>query len=259
MHAIQKYAMDLLAKARQTTLPIDEMAVAGELNAKVAPYSRARKLLTDIDCWDYAKTVKGLSINLSGSFYIFYPDDLSALERRSVIMHECGHIYLRHLGNGSILGKNGNRRRDASQEAEANAFALYALAPPDILARAKLNTPGQIARACLISDPDARTVAIHMLPSRLRKLLAPVLIVAVLLCLYLRPKAPSPGTAQPSQPPQPSQPTQATTMVYITKSGDHYHRQDCYQIAGRETIAIDLDQAAEMGYTPCKTCRPTQP
>lgn len=254
MQAIQEYAMDLLAKAHQATLPVDEMAVARWLNAKVAPYSRARKFLTALGYWDYANTVHGLSVNLDGSFCICYPDDLPLLERRSVIMHECGHVYLGHLGSGSLLGKSGNRRRDASQEAEANAFALFALAPPDLLFRAKLRTPDQIARACRISDSDARTVATRLLPRRLCRFLTPVFIVAVLLCLFLWSHS-----AQPPQEPQSPHPAQITSTVYITRSGSCYHRQNCYQITGREVTAIDLDEAAKMGYEPCKTCQPDQP
>ncbi len=254
MQAIQEYAMDLLAKAHQATLPVDEMAVARWLNAKVAPYSKARKFLSALNYWDYAQTVQGLSVNLEGSFCICYPDDLPLLERRSVIMHECGHIYLGHLGDGSILGKSGNRRQDASQEAEASTFALFALAPPDLLSRAKLHTPDQIARVCRICDSDARTVAAHLRPRRICKFLTPVFIVAVLLCLFLWSHS-----AQPPQTPQSPLPAQIVSTVYITRSGSCYHRQDCYQIVGHEVVAIDLDQAAEMGYKPCKTCHPNQP
>ncbi len=55
-------------------------------------------------------------------------------------------------------------------------------------------------------------------------------------------------------------PTPATTLpgvttVYITKSGKKYHRSQC-QFLAKSKISINLIQAKQRGYTPCRICKP---
>lgn len=44
--------------------------------------------------------------------------------------------------------------------------------------------------------------------------------------------------------------------VYISKSGNKYHRIDCYQINVDNCTMMSEEQAINLGYEPCKTCRP---
>jgi hypothetical protein len=46
-----------------------------------------------------------------------------------------------------------------------------------------------------------------------------------------------------------------TTTVYITKSGDKYHRETCSYLSSSK-IPIDLQEAKQKGYTPCGRCKP---
>lgn len=50
------------------------------------------------------------------------------------------------------------------------------------------------------------------------------------------------------------QPTKAQ-QVYITKSGEKYHRSTCQYLKSSK-IAIELDKALDLGYSSCKVCRP---
>ena len=43
--------------------------------------------------------------------------------------------------------------------------------------------------------------------------------------------------------------------VYITRTGEKYHRSGCRYLS-RSKIAIDRDEAISRGYTACKVCRP---
>ena len=46
-----------------------------------------------------------------------------------------------------------------------------------------------------------------------------------------------------------------TVSVYITRSGERYHKQNCYQIKRSTTVsAIPLSEAIKEGYTECKSC-----
>src|SRR5690606_12136816 len=43
--------------------------------------------------------------------------------------------------------------------------------------------------------------------------------------------------------------------VYITKTGEKYHRKDCRYLR-YSSIEIELKEAKKNGYTPCSVCRP---
>lgn len=43
--------------------------------------------------------------------------------------------------------------------------------------------------------------------------------------------------------------------VYITNTGERYHRGDCRYLR-KSKIPIKKSEAVAQGYTPCKVCRP---
>lgn len=45
--------------------------------------------------------------------------------------------------------------------------------------------------------------------------------------------------------------------VYVTKSGKKYHSQNCSSLSSSKK-AIELSDAIDNGYTPCKKCKPDQ-
>jgi Fibronectin type III domain. len=56
------------------------------------------------------------------------------------------------------------------------------------------------------------------------------------------------SSSSPSSPSTPS-------TVYITKTGEKYHRDGCGSLS-RSKIAISRAEAIARGYTPCKVCKP---
>jgi micrococcal nuclease len=65
--------------------------------------------------------------------------------------------------------------------------------------------------------------------------------------------------AAQSAPPPPEAGTAAAgtpdTVVYVTKSGERYHREDCSSLR-RSQIAISLLEAVQSDYGPCAICKP---
>ncbi len=45
-------------------------------------------------------------------------------------------------------------------------------------------------------------------------------------------------------------------IVYVTKQGKKYHRENCKTIAGKTTFTMKLKDAVQGGYEPCKVCHP---
>ncbi len=46
-----------------------------------------------------------------------------------------------------------------------------------------------------------------------------------------------------------------STIVYITRTGECYHRGDCYHLR-QSKISISLEDATRRGYRPCSHCSP---
>jgi hypothetical protein len=51
-----------------------------------------------------------------------------------------------------------------------------------------------------------------------------------------------------------AQPKAASETVYVTKTGEKYHRESCRHLA-KSKISISLDDAKKR-YTACSVCRP---
>jgi hypothetical protein len=49
----------------------------------------------------------------------------------------------------------------------------------------------------------------------------------------------------------------ATITVYITRTGEKYHRGDCRYLR-QSKIAVSLKEAVARGYGPCSVCKPPQ-
>jgi len=47
----------------------------------------------------------------------------------------------------------------------------------------------------------------------------------------------------------------AKVTVYITKTGEKYHRDGCISLR-KSRFAVSLKEAVERGYGPCKICQP---
>ena len=49
----------------------------------------------------------------------------------------------------------------------------------------------------------------------------------------------------------------AATVVYITKTGEKYHRDGCSSLR-KSRIPVSLKEAVARGYGACKNCKPPQ-
>jgi micrococcal nuclease len=55
----------------------------------------------------------------------------------------------------------------------------------------------------------------------------------------------------------PAQAAGGETTVYVTNSGEKYHREDCRSLR-RSKIALPLEDAVKSGYGPCSICKPPE-
>lgn len=293
MHNIKSLAYDFLMKSKINTLPITAEklnAVLSDDGALLLAYSEAKRILpglpkeTRLEVEKAMITNRGITIVLDKCTIILYADELSYGEKLLVIAHEIGHKYLEHKRSGIYI-YTGNT--NDPQEQEAQAFALYLLAPPCILRSVKERTFDKISQ---LTGLDRNTTAMVMrnlrsdnkdftaqekalryqfrtylkennrmpMKKRLPNVIALTLITLAVLTLtvYIN-KTHSIKTESTEVIVSPAIQTLAPAQtVRITSTGFKYHTPDCYHIADRETIEISKEDAIRTGKAPCLDCRP---
>lgn len=134
---IKRIVVSSFKEYNVSCVPINGFEIATKMGIKVIPYSAyneaTQKLL-------HKKSEDGFSVELvDGTWFIFYNDAMGYGRINHTIMHELAHIILDHTEESDLA------------EAEARFFAKYALAPPPLIHKYRLQNPSQIAEVFEIS------------------------------------------------------------------------------------------------------------
>lgn len=178
------------------------------------------KIIDFLGLSEYAKNKQAFAYRNLMSQIIAVDSKIRPRRRAYYIAHELGHILLEHdLDNLS-----------PDDEQEANRFA-------DAFMR------------CPVGGRHTRMM-------RMAALLCVALCTACYLLGHYTQTASS--AAYPVSVPVASLPPSAdrNQIVYITSSGERYHRADCPHIRGRAAITTTLAEAETLGLDPCKSCQP---
>lgn len=111
-------------------VPINGFEIASKMDIKVIPYSAypeaTQRLLLK-------KSDDGFCLQLdTGEWYIYYNDKKWYGRINNTIMHEIGHVVLDHTEDSELAEK------------EVKFFAKFALAPPVLIHKLKLELPEEI-------------------------------------------------------------------------------------------------------------------
>lgn len=132
-HIIEKY--------RIKCIPVSGFEIACKLNISIIAYSGLSGQSLEAAM---KASLDGFFLEYKGREYIFYNDMYRSYERQNwTILHELGHIVLDHTGHSD---------RD---EAEADFFAKYAIAPPVLIDKIQDKSPNGILEAFDISEEAA--------------------------------------------------------------------------------------------------------
>lgn len=112
-----------------TCVPISGFEIAVKMRIKVTQYSAYSK---EIRAILLKESLDGFSMMVDNKWYIFYNDEKSYRRINFTIMHEIGHIVLDHTEDSELAKK------------EADFFAKFALAPPVLIHRMKLETVEEV-------------------------------------------------------------------------------------------------------------------
>lgn len=259
-------------------LPVafDNLQELAEKNGwPLIPYteiSRMRhlKIFQGIDVEVETKTKKGFTIFRDGEAVIVYDEKLALDDRNFTILHEFGHIYLRHTGIG-ILGMDNDSRIMKIQESEADAFAAEIMAPIPVLKKCRFKSFSDIESFGLIYGERAKlqfaemqealkdesTLFEERIAEKYKELirigvaknrkdvfkkLKPALVVLTIGFLL----ATSFATYNA---------VDGMTTVYVTDTGHRYHKEGCTELRQSKTETTK-GQAKKEKYTPCDKCKP---
>lgn len=142
---IKGEAVNLLNKLNIRHFPIVGAEIAIKDNIHLIPYSHLSALKRQVS---ESFSDDGYCMEINDEEYIFYNDAKSIERQNWTILHELGHINLDHTG--SIHSEK--------EEAEADFFAKYLIAPPILVCRLKARNPSDVSKHFLIT-PQASVYA----------------------------------------------------------------------------------------------------
>ncbi len=224
-------------------------------------YSEADDLINEHNLRDLIKGRRAFTYKYKNEIIILYRDDLDDFNRIHAICHEIGHIYLNH--DMSI-----NDNKD-DLESEADHFADL------LIKRNRITLPVISASVTLclvfgfIAMYNCFGTSKASLEAEYTSTTAPTETIAVTLkqsqsttthetTTHTETTTTVETTSQIETMPVTVDTSDDNNYVYISHSGDKYHRADCYQIDINNCTAVTLEQAESLGYEPCKTCRPIE-
>ena len=134
---IKRIIVDLFVEYDVCCVPVNGFELAIKMGVTIIPYSATpvakRHLL-------YKKSQDGFCAEKTvGEWYIFYNDEMDFGRINNTIMHEIGHIVLNHSEDSELAEK------------EVRFFAKYALVPPVLVHKFKLDNPHDIAAVFKVS------------------------------------------------------------------------------------------------------------
>ena len=129
---IKRAVVNMFVHYGVSCLPINGFEIASKMGVRIIPYSAfvlsTRRLLLK-------KSEDGFSLQRDSGEWIIYYNDAKRYRRiNNTIMHEIGHIVLDHTEDSQLAEK------------EVNFFAKYALVPPVLVHKLKIDSPGEIVK-----------------------------------------------------------------------------------------------------------------
>lgn len=128
---IKRIVVNMFVKYNVSCIPVNGFELATKMDIKVIPYSA----IPESKRWLLQKKSEdGFSVEKTiDEWYIYYNDKKDYGRINNTIMHEIGHIVLDHSEDSELAEK------------EVNFFAKYALVPPVLVHKLKLDNPTVIS------------------------------------------------------------------------------------------------------------------
>lgn len=282
----------LLLKHYISRLPItlEELErIAKEKSWILDTYQETSEFLHKANLAEFVKKHKAFTTIFDGYTMILYDGQLPYAEKLQCICHEMGHVVLRHTTERGIVGLCAEPERMLAQEAEADAFAAEMMAPACVMFERGVKDIQSLIDTNLISDDQAvkhiRNIT-HSAdsdeerrlcdrlngpaklpekkgksPSLTRKykiMVAAFLAIAAVAIAFpfnVYPKRENTSVTSVSTVSTVTEAEDGENTVYVTVSGEKYHKKGCYHIKNKDNLVeLSIEDAEAAGYEPCKDC-----
>lgn len=125
MESVKERAYEFLLKYSLSTILQNFLQLGGKgIGFKIYTYDEKREFIEESGLNEYAENHLAFTMEVRNQVNIFYNRNIATSERDFVIGHEIGHAVLGHTSYKGILGKSKDKKVEAMQEKEADAFAL---------------------------------------------------------------------------------------------------------------------------------------
>lgn len=220
---------------------------------RVKSYKKAETFIRYHKLEESTKKYRAFAYEYDDETIILYRDSLEGEQLLFAIAHEIGHLVLQHDEN----------KHDAEDEADEFARLLigdyaYLKKAALILAIVLFLSAIFIVKSCSKDSIVINNNAIHSMQTE------PASVTEIIKPAQERPEFETTITTtvetstlnQEIETERTIYIVDSEYAVYISKSGNKYHRADCYHINADNCTMMSEDQAISLGYEPCKTCRP---
>lgn len=143
---IKQSVVNLFKKYNINCVPINGFEIANKMGIKVIPYSSKSEKTKNL-C--LKKSEDGFSLFKSNQWYIYYNDNKNFGRINNTMLHEIGHIVLDHTEDSELAEK------------EVKFFAKYALVPPVLVKKLKLDSTEEIMEIFNVSYEAAYYALIY--------------------------------------------------------------------------------------------------
>lgn len=204
-------------------LSFEELSkVAVKLNYKIfRPKNAESKVLLALDLQTEFKTLSAFTFAKDNVKYIFIRSDVPNEVAAVLLLHELSHIYLGHLEKSTMPA--------ASDEAEAELFVSY-VSKKIFDKRIKITILN-----CVVCALTAIALIVSMHNLQTQNSIIEISTTTV-------------NTETNADQNENSE------IVVVTKTGEKYHKPNCYHVIGSEVIELTISEAQNAGYEPCKDC-----
>lgn len=258
-----KEIVDERIKTRQESLPVDAFYISSQLNIRLKNSIEAKEDFGNENLFKSSNAV----YTLNKGEYIIYFNEHYAYKNFS-IAHEIAHHILGHTSEG------------VEQHHDAQLMASIMVAPIDLIHKYKIKSASELSEICKMPIEAAeaywheitqRKERFHFFYknkyTKIGSIIGLLLVTTVLFCwyhtknnatiTYIKPsEILTYSTEIPSVTPS-YPPTDETNIqtVYVTPSGEKYHRAICRHIKNAENIIeFSIENAKKAGFDPCKDC-----
>jgi Zn-dependent peptidase ImmA (M78 family) len=126
---IKEEVVKLFDKYGVNCVPINGFEIANKMGVKVIPYSSKSEATRNL-CLNESED--GFCVFRNNQWTIFYNDEKQYGRINNTMLHEIGHVILEHTEDSELAEK------------EVKFFAKYALVPPVLVHKLKIDTPEDI-------------------------------------------------------------------------------------------------------------------